>query len=116
MDSSISQELSYMDPDQWNNIPVCLVKAFKVVRDQFHFSEHWLNNFTFFHREHLRIRELQLKGLEHYVARSNDTLRQQIDFNCNRLLEKVLKFANENIATNKKTQALIAENRQLTEE
>lgn len=105
-----------MSPDDWYNIPVCLVKAVNTIIEQFNLLELRLNNFTFYHREHLRKRELQMKGLEHYVARSNDTLRTQIDKNCNLLFEKVLKYNNDNSLMNKRTQQLITQTRDNLEE
>ncbi len=48
-ESSMKPEIKDIDPDSWYNIPLCLVKACKVMLDQFQLFEFRLNNFTVLH-------------------------------------------------------------------
>lgn len=50
----ITRDIELMDPDDWFNIPVCLVKAFKVILDQFYRQDERISNLINFHSEHIK--------------------------------------------------------------
>lgn len=112
----MSPELLNLQPDSWHNIPLCLVHATGLFIEQFSLQEKRIGGITSYNHELIKKREQQIRGLEHYVARSNDTLRGQIDFNCNRMLEKIVRYGNENMTMNERTQIMISQSKILFDE
>ena len=91
-----------LDPDEWFNIPVPLVKAVKAIVEQFRFQDERLTNFMTFHKEHLRFQELSVKGLQGFVAKSNTRL-------------KGISISKDNSVINKETQSMIESTKHLIE-
>jgi len=97
---AITRDIEMMNPDDWFNIPVCLVKAFKVILEQFHLQEERVSNLIQFHNEHIKFEGLRQKGLEGYVAKSNSKLSSQIEAKGKSMYERVLQVSRDNQRAN----------------
>eukprot|EP00347_Sterkiella_histriomuscorum_P003064 403365726 len=88
-DNNFSMIVQQIQPDTWNNIPVCLVKGFRTIIEQLNlFNKKFKDMHTYHNQKHLK-NEWSVKNLETMMYQKDDVLKQQIEQNYRKVFDQV---------------------------